>query len=77
MIKGGAELYGVHDLGWYFSRGIPYLLLGFLVFFINGILHELKNKRFALVLFLIFPIIFMSLSKHKEDRFLLPLFPII
>lgn len=77
LIKSGADLYGIHSVDWYLTRGIPYLLLGFFIFYIFGFYQILKENKFYLIIYLLFPITILSLSKHKEDRFLLPLFPII
>lgn len=77
LIESGAELYGVHENFWYITQGIPYLFLTFIVYLGYGIYVYIKQKKqVRLFLYLIFPILFISISKHKEDRFLLPLFPL-
>lgn len=63
-------------MGWYFTLGIPYLLLGFVVFLGAGIYYTINTEKQRLIWYTLFPIVFISLSKHKEDRFLLPLFPL-
>ena len=85
FIEGDSQLYGVHDPLWYLTQGIPLVLAGWIVFFGAGVYYYSsflktqvpgKAKSTNLLLALIFPLLILSLSKHKEDRFLLPYFSV-
>ncbi|KRX06726.1 hypothetical protein PPERSA_09128 [Pseudocohnilembus persalinus] len=76
-IQDMANLYGTQNFFWYFTQGLPYLLMGLFPFFIAGIYKLLKLKQFSYIYYLFASILFISTQSHKEDRFLLPFFPII
>ncbi|CAD8091906.1 unnamed protein product [Paramecium primaurelia] len=82
LLSGMSSFYGVHDRLWFITQGLPYVQLGWVISFIIGIYSYIKKGIFSaqplrLMYYMIFTILMLSLSAHKEDRFLLPLFPII
>ncbi|CAG9332841.1 unnamed protein product [Blepharisma stoltei] len=80
LLQGKSSFYGVHPWHWYISNGIPTVLISYLLPFLLGIYfyisHSLQTKNFPiLAVSLLFSLVFLSLSPHKEFRFLLPYFP--
>ncbi|KAL4510018.1 hypothetical protein ABPG72_010211 [Tetrahymena utriculariae] len=82
FLEAGSSIYGTHHKLWYVTECIPYLLLGSVVFFVIGLIKYISdqlNKRAGgldLIILMIYFIFVLSLSAHKEDRFLLPLWPL-
>jgi len=71
--------YGTHPLHWYITVGIPVVLGCHLVPFLLGAFKALTYDRINVEKILLFAVIWtvaiLSLVRHKEVRFLLPLFP--
>jgi phosphatidylinositol glycan class B len=71
--------YGTHPLHWYINVGIPVVLGCHLVPFLLGAFKALTCDRINVEKILLFAVIWtvaiLSLVRHKEVRFLLPLFP--
>lgn len=83
--QGKARLYGTHPWHWYFSQGLPTVLATQLPFLLLGLRRLLLATpatdspptalRLAAWALLAYPI-GLSLSPHKEFRFLLPILPL-
>jgi len=71
--------YGTHPLHWYINIGIPVVLGVHLVPFLLGSFKALMYDRINVEKVLLFAIVWtvavLSLVRHKEVRFVLPLFP--
>lgn len=68
-----SEIYGVQPWHWYFSQGIPFIMLGYLPFLVTGWSRTpLKWKLILLINIVVFSII-----PHKEFRFIYFLLPIM
>jgi phosphatidylinositol glycan class B len=71
--------YGTHPLHWYINIGIPVVLGVHLVPFLLGSFKALTYDRINVEKVLLFAIVWtvavLSLVRHKEVRFILPLFP--
>ncbi|KAM3137750.1 hypothetical protein pb186bvf_010170 [Paramecium bursaria] len=82
LLSGQSAFFGVKEPTWFIFKGIPYVCLGWIIFFILGIYHDIqlkiyKGKSLRFLYYMLFTITILSLSAHKEDRFLLPLIPLI
>ncbi|PRP74835.1 hypothetical protein PROFUN_09535 [Planoprotostelium fungivorum] len=75
LINDAGVLYGTHPWHWYITQGLPTILGGYLPFFLLGIIPSTR-KNLMLFIMIIFSVIVLSQSSHKEFRFLLPLMPI-
>lgn len=73
---GISRIYGTHPWHWYFSQGIPFILLGYLPFVFFGWKRTPLKVRFLLLV----NAVLFSAIQHKELRFLhflLPLFLVV
>lgn len=85
-----AVFYGVHRLDYYFTEGLPLLLMGLLPFALFGLFRSLswsfygrKMTSYSLEVITlpafawttVFVVSVMSLISHKEARFIYPLLP--
>jgi phosphatidylinositol glycan class B len=79
VLEDKSALYGIYNPFWYFVGGIPLILLFGFPFFLIGIYNDLKNKRELLepLGLIVFEVLFLSTNPHKEDRFLMKLFPFL
>ncbi|KAH9515358.1 hypothetical protein Btru_014243 [Bulinus truncatus] len=73
VIKGGANIYGVHPWHWYISQGFPAILGTFIFPFMLGA-YRAKNK--ALLWLIIWILATHSFLPHKEFRFVMPALPL-
>lgn len=81
--QGKASLYGTHAWHWYFAQGLPAVLATQLPFLLLGLRRLLLSPptdsptalRLAASALVAYPI-GLSLSPHKEFRFLLPILPL-
>lgn len=71
LIYNFSSLYGQNDMFWYFVQGLPFLLLGYVPFFILGWGSTPKLVKHICCL----NVFLMSLISHKEQRFLFFLLP--
>ena len=69
VVQGHSEYYGVHSPFWYFTSAIPTLLGPSLPYFMLGLPHISKSHLFIILI----PLLFFSLLKHKEFRFIYPI----
>ena len=79
LINGLDKLYGAHPWHWYFSQGLPAVLGSLLpTTLMGGYLVCWKQSKGAIVFVSIigFVSFALSLTSHKEFRFVLPLLPI-
>jgi hypothetical protein len=81
LFKGYSAHYGVNHFLYFFDYGIPFavglwFVFVYFGFFIN-VFQTLKKKRsLELPLIILNAVLLLSLSKHKEVRFLLAVYPI-
>ncbi|XP_013071492.2 GPI mannosyltransferase 3-like [Biomphalaria glabrata] len=73
VIKGGANIYGVHPWHWYISQGFPVILGTFIFPFVIGA-YQSKNK--TLLWIIVWILATHSFLPHKEFRFVLPALPL-
>ena len=76
VLTGGSAHFGVHSWHWYFSSGLPSVLTVQLIPVVLGIAHPLRPTLLPLMASLFYTI-FHSFLPHKEQRFLLPLIPLL
>lgn len=70
----------MHAWHWYFTEGLPVVLVSYLVYFVIGCYyywrHSWSSSKFPFLVYSLgFSVLTLSLSPHKEYRFLLPYFP--
>lgn len=68
-----SEIYGVQPWHWYFSQGIPFIMLGYLPFLITG--WTRTPLKWRVLLFV--NIVVFSIIPHKEFRFIYFLLPVM
>ena len=78
LYEGKSSFYGTHSWHWYISDGIPVTLLSYVPFLVTGVYKTYyRDLDFTLFNMLGFTVGFLSLSPHKEYRFLLPIIPFL
>uniref|UniRef100_A0A8R1E0L2 Mannosyltransferase n=1 Tax=Caenorhabditis japonica TaxID=281687 RepID=A0A8R1E0L2_CAEJA len=78
VFTGGSALFGVHSWHWYLTSGIPAVLTVQSIAVIVGILGPNIFRPTLLPFFAtVFYIFVHSLLPHKEQRFLLPIIPLL
>ena len=76
LYEGKSSFYGTHPWHWYLSDGIPVTLLSYFPMLIIGVYKSYyRDIDLAMFNMIGFTIFFLSLSPHKEYRFLLPVIP--
>ena len=80
-VEKGSNLYGNEEIYWYFAYAIPKLISGYIPLFVFGLYQYIKDQHakkshYYLIFILFYFIGFLTLNGHKEDRFLMPIFPI-
>jgi len=78
IIEGVSEDYGVHSWHWYFTQGMPSIIGTWSPFFVYGVYRSVVVRRRVgfLFEFMIWSMLVLSITKHKEFRFAFPLLPI-
>ncbi len=74
VFSGGSSHFGSHPWHWYASQGIPSVLTIHIIPVALGVIKSGKKAIFWLCLWYI---LFHSILAHKEQRFLLPLVPLL
>ena len=76
VIEDKSAQYGIYNPSWYFTAGIPLILLTWYPFFLAGIYYAFKKgclrEQFLLIFF---ETLVLSINPHKEDRFLMKVIP--
>ena len=75
LLSGKASFYGVHSWFWYISEGVPVVLTSYLLLLVPGVYRYLKMGQRWILFNAGVAIFVLSLSAHKEYRFLLPVMP--
>jgi phosphatidylinositol glycan class B len=79
VLEDKSALYGIYNPFWYLFGGIPLILLFGFPFFLIGVYKDIKERRNLLepLGLIVFEVLFLSTNPHKEDRFLMKLFPFL
>eukprot|EP01017_Pseudomicrothorax_dubius_P048195 TRINITY_DN8728_c0_g1_i4.p1 TRINITY_DN8728_c0_g1~~TRINITY_DN8728_c0_g1_i4.p1 ORF type:complete len:423 (-),score=64.53 TRINITY_DN8728_c0_g1_i4:125-1393(-) len=78
VIQKGSSFYGNHGPFWFFPAGLPYIIFGYIPLFLTGIFGFLRRERqWDLLGYFLGALAFLSINAHKEERFLVPFFPIV
>lgn len=82
IFKNINEHYSVEHWSWYFVNGLPVVLGPIFIIFVYTIIKKLRyinqvNTHSKLLITIIWTLFVLSMIAHKEQRFLLPLLPII
>ncbi|KXS17952.1 glycosyltransferase family 22 protein [Gonapodya prolifera JEL478] len=79
VIQRVSVFYGTHPIYWYFLQSVPVIMGTFVVPFILGARDTLAAYSHSRVLLhaAVWTVGVLSLLEHKEDRFLLPVLPIM
>lgn len=82
IIKKVNAHYSVEHWYWYFVSGLPPVLGPIFFIFVYSFIKKLKNINFndtdsKLIITIFWSLLVLSMVAHKEQRFLLPLFPMI
>ena len=81
LLSGGSAFYGTHAWHWYLTQGLPANAGPYLPFALVGVHAIWREPALArlrqLVLMAAWTVAVYSLSGHKEQRFLLPLQPLL
>ncbi|XJO72856.1 hypothetical protein BDV3_003923 [Batrachochytrium dendrobatidis] len=75
VLQNIAEFYGGHPFHWYFTQGIPVVLLTLLPITVWGVLHTQYPRERECFWMCLWTVFCLSLQKHKEFRFLMPILP--
>lgn len=80
IIKSVGLEYGIHGWHWYFTNCFPALLGPWIPVFLIGCISSFQNRSHhnirILVEYIIWGLLSLSISGHKELRFALPLLPV-
>jgi GPI mannosyltransferase 3 len=68
-------VYGTQPFHWYFSNGVTLMLSSQIPLVIYGIYKSNQKQKYPFYL-IVYTIIMYSFLKHKEYRFIYPIFPL-
>jgi phosphatidylinositol glycan class B len=76
LVSGLSAIFGTDAWSFYFTTGLPMILVGFLIPFVIGVLFEWR-RVWSLVVVIMGVFFVYSLLGHKEVRFVYPLIPVL
>ncbi|VDK52452.1 unnamed protein product [Cylicostephanus goldi] len=76
VLKGGSAHFGVHPWYWYFLEGLPSVLTIQILPIVLGLLSPLRPTLLPLLASAVY-VLAHTLLPHKEQRFLLPIIPLL